>query len=89
MIRPSWQCRACGERGDESVESPPFLPSGLTCLADQPWFAKEYPEGMKHHWSDGTPLSIETVSFDVLLARLTTATRRSGSGRRWDRWSRT
>lgn len=59
----NWQCRACGERGSEATDDAPFLASGFTCLADEPWFARDYPEGMKHHWSDGTPLSIVDGKF--------------------------
>lgn len=63
MADRNWQCRACGERGDEATESAPFLRYEVQCLADQEWFAARYPPGMKHHWADGTPLSINDGNF--------------------------
>jgi hypothetical protein len=58
----NWVCRACGEKGDEATEPPRYLSSGNTCLADQGWYSERYPR-MKHHWSDGTPLSLDDGLF--------------------------
>ena len=76
MSQRDWVCRACGERGDEATDPPRYLASGLTCLADQAWFASMYPKRMKHHWSDGTPLSVEDGQF----WRAASLSRSGGSG---------
>lgn len=65
-----WVCRACGERGDEATDPPSYLAPGFTCLTGEVWFDSEYPEGMKHHWSDGTPLSLADAAFWWAAGRL-------------------
>ena len=55
----NWICPMCHERGDDADSNPLYLDYETECcLSGYEWFREGYPQGMKHHWANGTPLSI-------------------------------